>query len=108
MNPLVLDPRPLDRLLPDPAAPAPGADWVWDGYLARGNLTLLTSRWKAGKTTLIAGLLRALGAGTPFLGRPVAAGHAVVLSEESPEHWAARGRAIPAGPHARLVSRPFP
>ncbi|MBX9579755.1 MAG: AAA family ATPase [Gemmataceae bacterium] len=108
MNPLVLDPRPLDQLLPDPTAPAAVTEWVWDGYLARGNLTLLTSRWKAGKTTLVAGLLRALGAGNPFLGRPCTAGHAVVVSEESADHWAARGRAIPPGPHARLVSRPLP
>jgi hypothetical protein len=25
-------------------------DWLWNVYLARGNLTLLTSLWKAGKT----------------------------------------------------------
>jgi hypothetical protein len=27
------------------------ADWLWTGYIAQGNLTLLTSLWKAGKTT---------------------------------------------------------
>ena len=29
------------------------------------------------------------------------------MSEESPEHWAARLRLMPVGPHARLLARPF-
>jgi hypothetical protein len=44
-------------------------DWLCHGYLARGNITLLTSLWKAGKTTLLGGLLQRLGPGGPFLGR---------------------------------------
>jgi hypothetical protein len=32
------------------------ADWLWHGYIAKGNLTLLTGMGKAaGKTTLPAG-----------------------------------------------------
>ena len=27
--------------------------WLWQGYLTPGNVTLLTSQWKAGKTTLL-------------------------------------------------------
>jgi AAA domain len=27
--------------------------WLWDGYLARKHLTLLTGQWKIGKTTLL-------------------------------------------------------
>jgi hypothetical protein len=38
-------------------------DWVWEGLVARGNLTLLTSQWKAGKTTLLSVLLGARVAG---------------------------------------------
>jgi AAA domain len=37
-----------------PAAPL---SWLWHGYLAAGNVTLLTSQWKSGKTTLLAVLL---------------------------------------------------
>src|SRR3954454_20231032 len=85
----------------------PATDWLWHGYLARGNLTLLTSLWKSGKTTLLAGLLRQLGAGDRFLGLPCAAGRALVISEESPQLWAGRLRTIPVGQHARLMSRPF-
>ena len=37
--------------------------WLWDGYLAAGLVTLLTSRWKTGKTTLVSLLLARIGAG---------------------------------------------
>jgi hypothetical protein len=40
------------------AATKSTTDWLWEGYLARGSLTLLTSLWKAGKTTGIVCLLR--------------------------------------------------
>jgi hypothetical protein len=83
------------------------SEWIWKGYLARGNITLLTSRWKAGKTTLLAGLLRSLGACGTFLDAECAAAKALVVSEELPAHWTARQRAIPIGPHVKLVSRPF-
>ena len=35
----------------------PAADWLWPGFIARGNITLLTSLWKSGKTTLVSHLL---------------------------------------------------
>src|SRR5438552_2208703 len=63
------------------------ARWVWHGYLAAGAVTLLTSRWKAGKTTLLSVLLARLGAGGELAGLPVAAGRAVVVSEEAPGMW---------------------
>lgn len=105
MNTLAFDPRPMDQLeAPEPVA---AGEWLWHGYLARGNVTLLTSQWKSGKTTLLAGLFRALGAGGGFLGRPCARASAVVVSEESVSQWSERTRVIPIGPHTRLVSRPF-
>lgn len=105
MTALHFDPVPMDGLATE-SAPA-HTEWLWDGYLARGNITLLTSMWKAGKTTLLAGVLRALATGGAFLDRPCAAGHALVVSEESAAIWAARRAAIPVGANARLVSRPF-
>jgi RecA-family ATPase len=83
------------------------ADWLWHGYLARGSLTLLTSVWKAGKTTLLTGLLQRLGDGQPFLGRDCATARSLVVSEESPELWSARTATMPVGRQARLVLRPF-
>jgi hypothetical protein len=95
----------MDQL--DRAGTNPAIDWLWNGYLARGSLTLLTSVWKAGKTTLLAGLLQRLGDGQPFLGRACAPARALILSEESPQLWAERSRVLPVGPNCRLVARPF-
>jgi hypothetical protein len=81
--------------------------WTWYGYLAPVHVTLLTSPWKAGKTTLLTGLLQCLGDGRPFLGRDVRPAKALVISEEANEHWAARVRTMPLGPHVELLSRPF-
>lgn len=81
--------------------------WLWNGYLAPGDITLLTSRWKTGKSTLLTGLLRSLGNGEPFLGRDLRAGRALVVSEESFDHWARRLQIMPVGPHAELMTRPF-
>src|SRR2546427_417676 len=39
------------------AAAAGEMPWLWHGLLAPGNLTLLTSQWKSGKTPLLSGLL---------------------------------------------------
>jgi hypothetical protein len=99
------DTQPMDQL--DVAAETPPTGWLWDGYLARGNLTLLTSLWKAGKTTLLTGLLRSLADGEPFLGRDCEAARVVVVSEESRQHWLTRLASMPVGPHTRLMSRPF-
>jgi hypothetical protein len=98
-------PEVMDRLDP-PAAPTT-VSWLWHGLLARGQVTLLTSVWKAGKTTLMAGLLRELAASGMFLDRPVAPARVLVVSEESRELWAGRVRRMPVGPHCRLIAQPF-
>ena len=43
------------------------SQWLWDGYLAAVSITLLTSRWKSGKTTLISLLVARMGAGVQAL-----------------------------------------
>jgi len=48
--------------------------WVWQGYLAPGSITLLTSQWKAGKTTLLSVLLARMGDGGTLAGLPVRKG----------------------------------
>jgi hypothetical protein len=60
-------------------------DWLWQGYVAPGALTLLAAKPKAGKSTLALALAEAMvtGAGS-FLGRPLASGHVVYVSEEAP------------------------
>ena len=59
------------------------SSWIWEGYLAPGNVTLLTSQWKSGKTTLISILLSRMREGGELLGHRLAKGKAVVVSEES-------------------------
>lgn len=78
-------------------------EWLWPGYLARGQITVITSMWKAGKTTLLVELLRAMGAGEPFLGRAVVPGKAVVLTEELLTAWSVRHRDRPFGDGLSLV-----
>src|ERR1051325_6318306 len=68
-----LKPLCLDALGP----PAKGLPpWLWHGSLAPGNVTLLTSQWKSGKTTLVSVLLDRMKAGGQLAGLPVAAGKA--------------------------------
>lgn len=81
--------------------------WLWHGYLAPGNVTLLTSQWKSGKTTLVAVLLSRLKTGGSLAGLTVAPGKAVVVTEESPAHWQARARKLDFGRHVCWLCRPF-
>jgi len=86
---------------------APEELWLWHGYLAAGTVTLLTSQWKTGKTTLITGFLSALGTGEPFLGHAVRRGRGLYVSEESQDQWSERLQLLPVGPHVDLLARPF-
>jgi AAA domain len=88
------------------SAPMPG-DWLWDGYLAAGSITLLTSRWKSGKTTLISLLLARMGSGGELAGAAVRPGRAIIVSEESQAMWMRRYQRLNIGPQALLLSRPF-
>jgi hypothetical protein len=82
-------------------------DWLWRGYLAPGQLTLLTSLWKSGKTTLLATLLSRLRSGGELLGLPVRAARALVLSEETLELWQTRARRLTFAKDLAIISRPF-
>jgi hypothetical protein len=82
--------------------------WLWQGYIAPGNVTLLTSRWKSGKTTLVSVLLSRLKSGGVLAGLPLAAGKAVVVTEESPAQWQQRAARLDFGNHVCWLCRPFP
>jgi AAA domain len=65
------------------ASAPPEPPWVVEGFLARGGVTLLAGKPKCGKSTLAVALGEAVDAGAPtFLGRAVAGGPVVYLSEE--------------------------
>ena len=101
------DPLSMATVLEQPP-PEESDDWLWHGYLRTGDITLLTSLWKTGKTTLLAGILRCLGTGEPFLGRATRPARAWVVSEESRSHWRERLTLMPIGAHVQLIARPFP
>jgi AAA domain len=82
--------------------------WLLPGLIARGNMTMLTSMWKAGKTTLLAHLLSRRVTGQPLLGLPVTPGKTVVVSEEPRCLWAERCRRFNFGGNLCLIPQPFP
>ncbi len=81
--------------------------WLWHGYLGPGRLTLLTSQWKSGKTTLVSLLLTRMATGGQLAGLPVAAGRAAVISEESTDDWHRRCQRLGIGDHVAFYCRPF-
>ena len=98
---------------------ASNLDWIWQGFIARGNLTLLTGLWKSGKTTLLSMLLarrkpageHSEPAGSPttcnLAGLPVTPGKTIVISEERRELWAARTKRHGFGRQVYFFTRPF-
>jgi hypothetical protein len=86
---------------------AADTNWLWRGYLAPGQLTLLTSLWKSGKTTLLSVLLTRMKDGGELLGMPVRPARALVLSEESLSLWQMRHERLTFGENAQLICRPF-
>jgi hypothetical protein len=92
--------------LDDLAAQTSSTEWLWQGFLARKNITLLTSQWKTGKTTLLAALMAQLKTGGELAGLPVVAGRALVVSEEAADLWAERNVRFELGQHTWLC-RPY-
>jgi AAA domain len=89
------------------ASEKPKSDWLWHGFLARGNITLLTSLWKSGKTTLISQLLARRKAAGDFVGAPLTPGKSVVISEEGSAVWADRCRTQDYGGNVCFFPQPF-
>jgi AAA domain len=82
-------------------------DWLWHGFVSPGNITLLTSLWKSGKTTLLSLLLSRRKTGGTLGGLAVKPGKTVVVSEEPQELWTARARQYPLGGQVCFLCKPF-
>lgn len=81
--------RPLAEALANtPAEP----DWLLNGFIAPGAVTLWAGRPKVGKSTLLFGALAALQAGSPFIGRATQRAGALLLSEERADTLADKHR----------------
>jgi hypothetical protein len=70
-------------------------------------LTLLTSLWKSGKTTLLSVLLARLKAGGELLGMAVRPARALVLSEENLALWHMRQQRLALADHVQVICQPF-
>ncbi len=81
--------------------------WIWEGYLAKGHITLFTSVWKSGKTTLLAHLLAQRHRAGTLVGQAVAGGATAVVSEESVSYWRDRNTKLGFGPRDLFYCRPF-
>jgi archaellum biogenesis ATPase FlaH len=66
------------------AAPPPQHDWVWDGYIERGTLTVLHGDGGTGKSILAGHLARAITTGGTCLGRPTQQGNVLIIDAENP------------------------
>jgi hypothetical protein len=77
-KPTELKPKTFAELKALPEEP----DWLWQGFLAPGSLTMLAGHPFAGKSMLVSGLLRAFETGEPFLGRTTKAASALLVTEE--------------------------
>jgi hypothetical protein len=87
---------------------APAAlPYLWQGYLAPGQVTLLTSPPKFGKTTLLSVLLHRLREGGTLAGQPLRPGRAVVVSEETTARWQERRARLTPAEQVCFVCRPF-
>lgn len=89
------------------AAAGPPVPWLWHGFLRPGAVTLLTSEWKSGKTTLASVLLARLGSGGALAGLALGRGRAIIVTEEDPSLWQGRAQALGIGAHVGWCCRPF-
>jgi hypothetical protein len=81
--------------------------WLWEGFLGRGVVTLLSALMKAGKTTLLAWLLKALTTGGKFLGRDGKPCRVLYVAEEPQTKWAERRDKLGLADHITFIVRPF-
>ena len=89
-------------------AQAEDAKWLWEGYLARRTITMLSAHPKSGKTTCLKYLLKAFGGSVEdFLGQPIVPARVLYVTEEDESLWAERRDELGIGDHVGIISQPF-
>ncbi len=88
-------------------APEMEPDWLWDGYLAAGQITLFTALRNSGKTTLVSHLLAQRNQGGVLLGQKIESGREIVVSEETPALWLERNSRLGFNLCDCFLCRPF-
>jgi hypothetical protein len=82
-------------------------DWLWDGCLAKGTISLLCALWKAGKTTLLGHFLRETLNGGMLCGLAVKPCRVLIISEEPDGLWADRRDKLGIQDNVHFVIRHF-
>lgn len=94
---------PASRAMPIPFskyAVSTHVDWIWEKYIARGYVTLLSGAPTMGKTTLFAWLFKYMqdarrdGEPCMALGEAVRPGKVLVITEENGTVWGCRGEEV--------------
>lgn len=73
---------------------APSPAWIWDGVLLPSHITLLSSAPKAGKTTFVAYMLRAMWTEDTYIHGDIRPAPTLVISEEADTLIAKRADAL--------------
>ena len=81
--------------------------WLWRGLVPAEMVTIFSALPKAGKTTLLAHLLRAVEDGGGFCGQDAAPARVVYVTEESESLWAERRDRLGLKDHCEFILRPF-
>lgn len=88
------------------AGPAVPPTWLWEGYVAKGRVTLLSGFAKTGKSTLLSHVLRQMEHGGELI-TDIAPAKVLVVSEEHLDEWRERRDRLGLGPHITYLSSRF-
>lgn len=80
----------------------PEPEWVWEGYIAPGEISLIAGRPKVGKSTLVFGLIAAILHGRRFVGRATRGRGVLLLTEEGAGTFAEKARRFGIQDHSRF------
>lgn len=84
-------------------------DWVWEDYIAKRNITLLSALMKAGKSTFFRAFLKALINGEEFLGHSTQKINILIISEEDKTIWQDKREEFELySDNIFLLSKPYP
>jgi AAA domain/DnaB-like helicase N terminal domain len=98
---------PAPLLVSELSTAGAAVDFLWHGCIAKGHLTLFSALMKAGKTTFLGHMLRALQDGLPFVGRATRQCRTLYVSEESQGLWCGRRDALGLSDQLSLLCRPM-
>jgi hypothetical protein len=83
-----------------------GVDYLWDGFIAKGRISILAAFAKTGKTTLLSHLIKQMGMGGELANRFVVPTKVLILSEENPSDWVERKKELGLGDNVRMQCYP--